>query len=182
MDQLPSLSFCQLSSNFVCLHLFSINFNCLCLLLPIFVLLRPIFILLAKLDKIPFLRPAIHLSRNSMKCSHVENEKCIMVYFASLFSHFASYFFVCCILHHFGQWVAVLRNVGEGFYSLFFRGIKKPRKLNEIQKVYSECSIFCGVFCENTREIPAKCDKCIASFWPAIRVSRKSMKCVTKCE
>ncbi len=43
-----------------------------------------------------------------------------------------------------------------GFCGLFFCGINKTQNLHELQKVYSECFVFCGVFCENICEITAK--------------------------
>ncbi len=46
----------------------------------------------------------------------------------------------------------------KGFHGLFFRGINETQNLSEMRKVYSECFAFCGVFCENIHEIPAKCE------------------------
>ncbi len=51
--------------------------------------------------------PAIHFSQNTTKC-YTKNEKFIAGYFASLFSHFASFF---CVPHYFVPRAAVSRNV-----------------------------------------------------------------------
>ncbi len=79
-----------------------------------------------------------------MFAKYVKNEKCIAEYFVSLFLRFLP-----------GS--ALTRKV-KRFHSLFFRGINKTRNLHEIQKVYSERFIFCGVFRENTPKIPMKCE------------------------
>ncbi len=73
----------------------------------------------------------------------------------SLFSRFTPLF----RFSHFTPGLAIARKV-KGFCGFFFRGINKTRNLHEIQKVYSECFVFCDVF----RKIPAKYKKCIAGL------------------
>ncbi len=57
--------------------------------------------------------PAIHLSRNNMKCSqNMKNKKCIAEYFVSIFTHFVpffSHFAAFCIrvdIHVKCQWIS----------------------------------------------------------------------------
>ncbi len=70
---------------------------------------------------------------------------------------FRAPFYTFCILQHFAPGSAFVWKL-KGFRGLFFCGINKTRNSPEMRKVYSECFIFCGVFCENIREIPAKCE------------------------
>ncbi len=77
--------------------------------------------------------------------------------FRATFFTFRAPFFAFCILQHFALGSAFARKL-EAFCNLFFRGINKTRNSPEMQKVYSECFVFYGVFCKNIHEIPAKCE------------------------
>ncbi len=107
------------------------------------------------------LRPTIHLLWHTWKWSrNVKNKKCIARYFTSLFSHFAPLFslFAFCT-----------RKV-KGFRGLFFHSINKTWNSHEIWKVYSKCFVFCDVFRENIRKIPAKYKICMAAIKSRINV------------
>ncbi len=92
--------------------------------------------------------------------------------FASLFLLFA----FCSILYQ--GWHSCEKY--KGFCGLFFRGINKTRNSHEIRKVYSECFIFCGVFCEkNISEIPAKCEAQILTFSKICTCADKFAQLVT---
>ncbi len=99
-----------------------------------------------------------------------EKQKYTAGYFASRFSRFASVFHFL----HFAPGLAIARKV-IGFRSLFFRGINKTQNSHEIRKVYSECCIFCGIFCENIREIPVKCE--IRKVYSAGLIKKFEKKC-----
>ncbi len=66
-----------------------------------------------------FVQPAIHLSRNIMKClQNVKNKKCIVGYFVSFFSHFASFFLIL----HFAPFRTIRSGIlakCRGIHSLF---------------------------------------------------------------
>ncbi len=85
------------------------------------------------------LRLIIHLSQNIQKQSQNRKNK----------KHIAGYF------AHFASGSAFARKL-KRFYGLFFCDINKTQNLHEMRKVYSECFVFCGVFCKNICEIPAK--------------------------
>ncbi len=97
------------------------------------------------------------------RLQNVKNEKCITCYFSSLSSCFVTLFFPFHILQHFVLGSAFTQKF-KRFRGLFFRGINKIRNLHEIRKVYSECFIFHGMFCENIPKIPVKYEKCIAGL------------------
>ncbi len=59
------------------------------------------------------------------------------------------------ISQHFMPGSAFARKV-KGFRGLLFCDINKTRNLHEIRKVYSECFVFCRVFCENIPNMHAK--------------------------
>ncbi len=75
---------------------------------------------------------------------------------------FCASFFAFRISQHFTPGLAFAQKL-EGFRGLFFRAINKTRNSHEMQKVYSECFVFCGVFREKYSQ-NAKCEKCIAAL------------------
>ncbi len=105
---------------------------------------------------------------------NTKNKKCIGRYFTSLFSHFAPPF----RFSHFVPGSAFAQKL-TGFHGLFFCGINKTQNAHEIQKVYSKCFLFCGVFCENIRKIPAKCEVRKVYSQPAVYSSRLVHHAVT---
>ncbi len=77
--------------------------------------------------------------------------------FCITFFVFRTPFFTFHILRHFVAGLALARKV-KVLRGLFFRGISKAQNSHETRKVYSECFVFHGVFRENIRKIPAKCE------------------------
>ncbi len=93
--------------------------------------------------------------------ANAKKEKCIARYFAPLFRISHPFFRFL----YFAPGSAFTRKVKE-FCGLFFRGINKTRNSHKMRNVYSECFIFCGVFCEKHK----KCEKCIAGLMRAVDV------------
>ncbi len=94
--------------------------------------------------------------------------------FRVTFFTFCTSFLAFRISQNFAPGLAFARKV-KGFRGLFFRGINKTRNLHEIQKVYSECFVFCGVLRKHSRrEIPAKC-----KIQKVYRRPRKSVQMTT---
>ncbi len=113
---------------------------------------RHSFFILFSSVSLNFLRPAIHLSLNTRKqLCNAKNKKGAAGYFKSLFSHFAPLF----SLFAFCAWVSIPAK-SQRILWFIFCGINKTRNLHEIRKVYNECFVFRGVFCENIGKIPAK--------------------------
>ncbi len=72
--------------------------------------------------------------------------------FRVTFFVFRARFFAFCISQHFVPRSAFVQKF-KRFCSLFFRSINKTRNLPEMRKVYGECFVFRGLFCENNCEI-----------------------------
>ncbi len=98
-----------------------------------------------------FLRPAIHLSRNTQ---NAKNKKCIAGYFTSLFSHFAppfSLFAFCCISRQ-GQHS---HKKSKEFVVHFFAELIKHKISMKCERYLESVSYFVVYFAKNT----AKCEK-----------------------
>ncbi len=106
-------------------------------------------LILSRLVSLDVHRPAIHLLRNTQKRSrNAKNEKCIALYFVSLFSLFA-----------FGS---ILRQgwhsheKSKDFVVYFLAALIKHEIRVKYEKCIREYFVFCGVFCENICKISAK--------------------------
>ncbi len=81
--------------------------------------------------------------------------------FRITFSEFYAAFFAFC------TGLIFVKKV-KGFRGLFFCGINKIRNLHEIRKVYRECFVFRGMFCEMRNE------KCIAGFRSVMKTGQNA--------
>ncbi len=79
---------------------------------------------------------------------------------------YSGLFCVTFLLFPFCARVDIHAKTQKDFVVYFFHSINKTWNSHEMQKVFSECFVFCASFCKNIREIPAKCEiqKCIAGL------------------
>ncbi len=94
-----------------------------------------------------------------------KNEKYIAGYFASLFSHFVPLVLLFAF-PSFSHQSWHLCEKSKDFIVYFFTALIKHEICMKYERCVVDCFVFCGLFCENTRKIPVKCEyeKCIAGF------------------